>query len=146
MVVQIVFDLGGADFLQPSTDFGPVTLTNSLLLNQATLRMLTEGSSFEGVLLLELVQVPTPPPPGSDCAPAGSRVLASYDKATNPTPDPRLLVMAGSGANLLDLTGGTTSIALRLCAQGSIPVTPPATGWNADLTLDMALSGKASYP
>jgi len=143
LVIQVDLDLGGADFLQPSTDVGPVTLNNSLNLNQASLAMVTAGTSFAGITLLELVQVPTPTPPGTECAPAGSRVLASYDKATNPAADPRVLTMAGSGTNLLDLTAGTSLIVLRLCAQGGAP---PSTNWNADLTLDMALSGKATYP
>ena len=32
LVIQVDLDLGGADFLQPSTDVGPVTLNNSLNL------------------------------------------------------------------------------------------------------------------
>jgi hypothetical protein len=143
LVIQVDLDLGGADFLQPSTDLGPVTLNNSLNLNQASLAMVTAGTSFAGITLLELVQVPTPTPPGTDCAPAGSRLLATYDKATNPAPDPMVITMAGSGTNLLELTAGTSLVVLRLCAQGGAP---PSANWNADLTLDMALAGKATYP
>jgi hypothetical protein len=139
-------DFGDQPLLKSSSDLGPATLNSSLVLNGGAFDMTTAGADFTGVTSVNLLAASQPPgTPGADpCQPASNcTVVATYNSATDGTANQHL-VLKGNGSDLLTFIGATThQLILQIQAQGTAPSTP---GWNADVSMGMALKSRANFP
>jgi len=139
---------GDQPLLKPSSELGPATLKTSLLLNGAAFDMTTTGSGadFSGVQTIQLLVAPRQSTgPGDDpcAAPTNCAILASYNQSTDGTAG-RHLALKGNGADLINfISQSTHDLILEIKAQGTAP--QPAL-WNADVSMDMALTSRANFP
>jgi hypothetical protein len=133
--------------LKSSSSLGPATLNSSLLLNEVAFEMKTAGADFTGVTRVSLLAASQPPStPGADpCATASNcTVIAAFNAATDGGPPNQRIVLKGNGSDLLTFINATThQLILQIQAQGTAPATP---GWNADVSMDMALKSRANLP
>jgi len=139
-------DFGDQPLLKPSSDLGPAKLNSSLLLNGGAFDMRTAGADFSGVSSINVLAALQPPStPGADpCQPASNcTVIATYNSATDGAANQHL-ALKGNGSDLLTFINATThQLILQIQAQGTAP-SPPA--WNADVSMDMALTSRAKFP
>ena len=140
-------DFGDQPLLKPSSDLGPATLNTSLILNSGAMDMITAGSGadFSQVQTVTVFALnPGVSPAGDPCATAGNcTIIASYNRNTDPAAT-RHLDLKGNGSDLVKLIDQAShSLTLEIQASGQAP--SPAL-WNANVSMDMSLTSRASYP
>jgi hypothetical protein len=139
-------DIGDQPFLKSSQSAGPATLHGSLVVNSATLTLVTPatGADFSGITNFAIWQVPVGLLPEPNCALAGSpcKQVAGYDKGRDGAlADPKVLVLRGQGANLLDLLQNGV-LDVQFTFSGNLP----NQAWTGNLVLDMGADAKATFP
>ena len=145
----VTIPLGDQNFFKPETSLGPTKLVSKLVLNQATLDMLTAGSDFSGVTEMTILSAPRESTGPSDdpCAPGSPpcTVLASYLQ-TGP-PAGQQLILKGAGADVISLIDQTKhQLVIQVRGKGSAPGSIASPLWNANLTVDMALKARVTFP
>ncbi len=145
----VTVPLGDQNFFKPETSLGPTKLVSKLVLNQATLDMLTAGSDFSGVTEMTILSAPRESTGPSDdpCAPGSPpcTILASFIQAGAPAG--QQLILKGAGADVIALIDQTKhQLVIQVRAKGSAPGSVSAPFWNANLTVDMALRARVNFP
>jgi hypothetical protein len=135
-------DFGDQPLLQPSSEVGPATLNTSLVLGSGAVQLQSAASGdFANVQTVSLLAAPTPT---TDCQSAGSNctVLADYDRTRDGAAN-QSLVLKGRSVDLINyISTASHSLDLQLQATG----TGPASAWNAEVSMDMALKSRAKFP
>jgi len=135
-------DFGDQPLLQPSTEVGPTTLKTSLILNGAGVQLQNPASgNFSAVTKISLQAAPTAT---TDCSSAGSgcTVLADYDTSRD-GPANQTITLRGRGIDLINFIAIASHVLqLQLQATG----TGPSNAWNAEVSMDMALTSRANFP
>jgi len=146
----VTVPLGDQNFFKPETSLGPTKLVSKLVLNQATLDILTAGSDFSGVTEMTILSAPRESTGPSDdpCAPGSSpscTTLASYTQAGSPAG--KQLILKGAGADVISLIDQTKhQLVIQVRGKGSAPGSISAPLWNANLTVDLALKARVNFP
>ncbi len=140
-VPKITVNLGDSGLLTSSqSKQGPLTFNGSLILNQAILTMTTPtAGNFNGIRSIDLRAAL-----GNDtCAAlsANCKSIATYDSTRDGTAN-QMLVVKGSGVNLLDLTDAHQ---LTIFARGTGNA-PSVPSWNGNLDLNMSIKARGSFP
>jgi hypothetical protein len=135
-------DFGDQPLLQPSTGLGPTTLKTTLILNGAAVQLQNSASgNFNQVTKISLLNAPTAT---TDCSASGSTctLLADFD-STRDGPANQTITLRGANIDLINfIAAATHSMNLQLQASG----TGPANAWNAEVSMDMALTSRANFP
>ncbi|SRR6266446_1737777 len=136
-------DFGNQPLLKPSSDLGPATLTTSLILNAGVMQLQNPASgNFNNVNTITLYAAPSAT---TDCTATGSgcTVLADFDKARDGMAN-QTLTLKGRNVDLITYISTTAhTLGLQFTATGS---SGPANPWNADVSMDMALTARAKFP
>lgn len=146
----VTVPLGDQNFFKPQTDLGPTKLVSKLVLNQATLDMLTAGSDFSGITEMTILSAPRESTgPSDDPCAAGSPpcpVLASYVRGGGPAAGQQL-ILKGAGADVIALIDQTKhQLVIEVQGKGAAPGSLASPFWNANLTVDMALKARVNFP
>src|SRR2546426_708826 len=135
-------DFGDQPLLKPSSQLGPATLNTSLTLNGAAVQLQnTSSGNFNGVSSIKLYSAPSAT---TDCRATGSNctLLADYDQARDGIAN-QTLTLKSQGVDLINLISSSAhTLDLQLNASG----TGPGGAWNADVSMDMALTSRANFP
>jgi len=143
LVPEITVGLGSSTLLSgTTTSAGPVTLNNTLILNDAVLTLVApaSGADFSGVTSVTLSAIAnndTSCTVATDCT-----TIATYDQSTDGVAG-KTLPLKGSGVNLISITGGGSELALSVRANGTAPA---AAMWAGTVTLDMSVKARGSFP
>ncbi len=143
-------NFGDQPLLKPSTSLGPTTLTTVLILNQATITMITQGVDLSGIQSATLYAVHPGVCTGTTCATidpcattSNCTVVATYTQPNPPPAQVPEVVLKGSAKDLVPLIDQAThSLTMEIAISGSAPSNP----WNADVAMDMSLKSRASFP
>lgn len=131
--VESTLHLGDADLFQRERELGPFDLKGHLVIRRAVVTSITPGVTLAGIEHLELQQLPSRC--GTDCP---VTTLATYDRPAAGGDDVSL-VLAGTGANLLDLLRGG-ELTIRILASGALP----STYWQARLRLEGSIHARGA--
>jgi hypothetical protein len=137
-IVSFTFDVPDVPLAggSKSTTEGPLTVTTSMRLNQASVIMTTTGGDFNG-----LDQVTMTVQSG-----ANSTTLATYTKDPAHLPGTTLVLQPAANVELLDYlaanpSGGNT-VTISISGTGKLP----ASNWTADIDLDLHIKATAGWP
>lgn len=136
-------NFGDQPLLKPSSDLGPATLKTSLLLNGAAVQLQNSASgNFGAVTRISLLAAPSAT---TDCQAAGSNctLLADFDSTRDGGPANQTITLKSKGIDLINYIS-TTSHTMQIQIQAS--GTGPGSAWNADVSMDMALTARANFP
>jgi hypothetical protein len=143
----IPVNFGDQPLLKPSTAIGPATLNTTLLLNGAAFDMVTTGSGadFSGVQSVTVLAVnPGVSTAGDPCATASNcTAIASFTQPAGQMPPGRHLSLQSTGVDLINFIDSNHTLTLELQATGSAPNAP---AWNAQVSMDIALTSRANLP
>lgn len=135
-------DFGNQPLLKPSSQLGPTTLKTSLILNGASVQLQNAASGdFKQVTKISLLAAPTAT---TDCQATGSNctLLADFDSTRDGAAN-QTIALKGPGVDLINYISTTAhTLELQLQASG----TGPNNAWNADVSMDMALTSRANFP
>jgi hypothetical protein len=139
-------DFGNQPLLKPTSDLGPTTLKTAIALNSAEFDLQPQaGADFSGVNSVSLLAAINPPgtPGGDPCATASNcTVIADFDKTRDGAANQKL-VLRSKGIDLINLINQTNhQLMLEIQATGN----GPGTNWNADVSMDIAVTSRANFP
>jgi hypothetical protein len=136
-------DFGDQPLLKPSSELGPATLNTSLILNGGAMQLQNAASgNFNNVNTISLYAAPSST---TDCTASGSgcTLLADFDKARDGTAN-QTITLKGRNVDLVNyISTASHTLELQFTATGS---SGPASAWNADVSMDMALKSRANFP
>jgi hypothetical protein len=134
-------DFGDQPLLQPSTGLGPATLKTSLILNGASVQLQSSASgNFNQVTRISLLNAPSAT---TDCSASGNNctLLADFDSTRDGQAN-QTITLRGANVDLINFISAAHSINLQLQAAGN----GPGSAWNAEVSMDMALTSRANFP
>jgi hypothetical protein len=135
-------DFGDQPLLKPSSELGPTTLKTSLTLNGAGVALQNASSgNFNNVTWIKLFAAPSAT---TDCRATGSNctLLADFDRTRDGQAN-QTLTLRSQGLDVINfISTATHTLQLQLNANGQ----GPSGAWNAEVSMDMALTSRANFP
>jgi hypothetical protein len=135
-------DFGDQPLLSPSTAVGPATLKTSLILNGAAIQLQNAASgNFNQVTKISLLNAPSA---STDCSASGSNctLLADFDSTRDGQANQTINLRSAH----LDLIAFISTLSHSMNLQLQATGTGPTNAWNAEVSIDMALTSRANLP
>src|SRR5262249_2160454 len=135
-------NFGDQPLLKPSSDLGPTTLKTALALSGVAVQLQNPASgNFNNVNWIKLYAAPAAT---TDCRTTGSNctLLADFDRTRDGQAN-QTLTLRSQGTDLINYISTTShTLVLQFNANG----TGPGGAWNADVSMDMAMTSRANFP